>query len=124
MTFPAATGLSWDALHPRALCRLSDKTLARIIAILARAERTGQWPEAVRLLVIVLFPKSDGGFRPIGLIPWMPRIWMRARRDVATHWERKHYRPYLYAGPAKGADVAAWKQSARAEHAVSSQLVY
>ncbi len=86
MTFPEATGLSWDALHPRALCRLSDRTLARRITILARAEKTGNWPEAVELVIIVLLPKSDGGFRPIGLIPWLPRIWMRARRDVATSW--------------------------------------
>ena len=88
LSFAAETGLSWDALHPRALCRLSDLTLSLIITVLARAERTGNWPEAVHVIVIVLLPKSDGGFRPIGLIPWMPRIWMRARRDVATHWER------------------------------------
>ena len=124
LTFSADTGLGWDALHPRALCRCSDLTLALIITVLARAERTGNWPEAVQVIVIVLPPKSDGGFRPIGLIPWLPRIWMRARRDVATHWERTHDRPYLYAGPAKGADVAAWKQAARAEHAVKCQLVY
>ena len=124
MLFPAATGLSWDALHPRALCRLSDRTLAMVITILARAEKTGNWPEAVQLVIIVLLPKSDGGFRPIGLIPWLPRIWMRARRDVATSWERQHDRPLLYAGPAKGADVAAWKQAARAEHAVKCNLVY
>ena len=41
MTFPAATGLSWDALHPRALCRLSDRTFAMVITILARAEKNG-----------------------------------------------------------------------------------
>ena len=111
-------------MHPRALCRLTDKTLALIITLLARAERTGNWPEAVQLIVIVLLPKSDGRVRPIGLIPWLPRIWMRARREIATSWERAHDRPYLYAGPSKGADVAAWKQAARAEHAVKSQLVY
>ncbi len=89
MTFPAAMGLSWDALHPRALCRLSDRTLAMIITILARAERTGNWPEAVQLVIIVLLlPNSDGGFRPIGLIPWLPRMWRSARRDVATGWQR------------------------------------
>ena len=80
MTFPAATGLSWDALHPRALCGLSDLTLAMIITILARAERIGNWPEAVQLVIIVLLPKSDGGFRPIGLILWHPIIWMSTKR--------------------------------------------
>ena len=66
MTFPDATGLSWDALHPRALCRLSDRTLAMIITILARAERTGNWPEAVELVIIVLLPKSGAASGPSG----------------------------------------------------------
>merc|ERR1712153_232947 len=33
------------------------------------------------------------------------------------HWERVQARPYLYAGAAKGATVAAWKQAARGERA-------
>ncbi len=79
MTFPAATGLSWDVLHPMSLCRLSDSTLALVITILSRAERTGNWPEAVEFVMIVLLPKSDGGRRPIGLFCTTVRIWWRAR---------------------------------------------
>jgi hypothetical protein len=75
----------------------------------------GNWPLAVRLVVIVLLPKLDGGFRPIGLLPLLPRIWMRARRDAAQEWERANARSSLYGGEAKGATVAAWKQAARAE---------
>ena len=61
---------------------------------------------------------------PAKLKLWLPRMWMRARRDVATHWERTHDRPCFYVGAAKCADVAAWKQAARAEHAVKSNLLY
>ncbi len=43
-TFPPDTGLSWDALHPRALRRLSDARLERLIDFLMMAERRGQWP--------------------------------------------------------------------------------
>eukprot|EP00973_Karenia_brevis_P071886 9989004-Karenia_brevis.AAC.1 len=71
-TFPVGTGLGWDALHPRALCRLSDELLLRLIFILSLCERGGGWPDVVKLVIIVLLPKSDGGFRPIGLLPLPP----------------------------------------------------
>ncbi len=44
---------------------------------------------------------------------------MRIRRQVARDWELANPRPYLYAGVGKGANVAAWKQGARAELAQS-----
>ena len=34
---------------------------------------------------------------------------------MLVKWERANHRPYLYAGKGMGADVAAWKQAARAE---------
>ena len=66
------------------------------------------------MVIVVLLAKADGGYRPIGLIPALPRIWMRVRRSAAKQWEDMQARDYLYAGAAKGATVAAWKQSARA----------
>ena len=49
----------------------------------------------------------------------VPKIWMKLRRRVAIKWEDNNQREYLYAGPGKGADIAAWKQGARAELAGS-----
>ena len=118
-TFPAATGLGWDDLHPRALLRLPDSLLMALLRILTACERLGRWPVAVAVVVIALLPKPDGGRRPIGLFPLLPRIWMKVRRDIATEWERLNERTYLYAGVGKGASVAAWKQAARAELALS-----
>ncbi|HUU62073.1 MAG TPA: reverse transcriptase domain-containing protein, partial [Acidimicrobiia bacterium] len=114
-SFACGTGLGWDALHPRALLRCSDDLISLLIQIMLRCEALGEWPAAVALVVIVLLPKPDGGFRPIGLLPLLPRLWMRARREIATEWERVNKRPYLYAGEAMGAHVAVWKQAARAE---------
>lgn len=37
------------------------------------------------------------------------------RRQLAAEWEEANPREYLYAGPGRGADIAAWKQGARAE---------
>ena len=82
MTFPAGTGLGWDAIHPRALNRLDDATIQALIDLLIVCEKSGKWPTATDLVVIVLLPKSDGGWRPIGLMPFLPRVWMRVRRPV------------------------------------------
>ena len=43
------------------------------------------------------------------------RLWMRARLSEAQNWQANHDHPFFYAGPAKCARVAAWKQAARAE---------
>ena len=40
---------------------------------------------------------------------------MRARLPVVQAWQNSHERPYFYAGPGKGAEVASWRQAARAE---------
>ena len=49
---------------------------------------------------------------------------MRARSIYAPQWEIANSSPYLYAGAGKGAEVAVWKQSARAELAHTSDMVY
>lgn len=95
-----------------------------LIGVMARREREGEWPDAVRLVVVVLLPKFDGGFRPIGLLPFLPRIWMRARSAITQKWEKGNGRPYPYAGEANGANVAAWKQAARAELAATLGTCY
>lgn len=123
-TFPCGTGLGWDDCHPTALLRLSDEVLMALIDLLSMCEGLGRWPEAVKLVVVVLLAKPGGGFRPIGLIPLLPRIWMRARREVAQKWEEQQSRSYLYAGEARGATVTAWKQAARAELAASAGTDY
>ena len=94
-SFAAGTGLGWDGVHPRALLRLGDPTLRRWMACMFKCERLGVWPQQVGVVVIVLLPKGDGTFRPIGLLPHMPRIWMRARRGEAKQWEISCDRKFL-----------------------------
>ena len=97
------------------LARVSDFLLKWIACIMVLSERRGDWDPAISLTVIVLLSKGDGTYRPVGLIPWMPKIWMRARKIYATTWERITDTSWIYAGVGKGADTAAWKQAARAE---------
>ena len=115
MSFPSQLGLGWDKIHPRAIARLDDTILEAIVRLMERCEETGQWPQEGSLVIIVLLPKPTGGWRPIGLLAWLPKVWMKIRRTEAAKWEKENERAYMYAGPTKGADVAAWKQAARAE---------
>ena len=73
--------------------------------------------------LICLIPKPDGGRRPIGLLPSVTRWWMRIRLDVVRVWQAAHERPFFYAGPRKGAEVAAWKHAARSELARASSAI-
>ena len=75
-----------DAIQPRALLRLSDEALDALCRLLMAIELHGEWPEAIRDILIVLLPKSDGGRRPIGLLPTVVRVWMRARGPVVRAW--------------------------------------
>ena len=90
LTFPRGLGLGWDGIHPRMLSRVSDFLLRWIACIMVLSERSGNWDPAVGITVIVLLPKGDGTYRPVGLIPWLPKIWMRARKIYATTWEKDH----------------------------------
>ena len=118
-SFPSGLGLGWDAIHPRALLRFGDFTLLAIVRMLFFCEVTGQWPNKSAAVIVALLPKTSPGLRPIGLFPLWPKVWAKIRRQEALRWEIANDRPYLYAGPGKGANVVAWKQAARAEHAAS-----
>ena len=103
MTFPSGTGLGWDGIPPRAICRLSKSTLEWLADVLYYCETTGEWSEAIDVVIIALLPKSDGGLRPIGLMPFLVRIWTSARKAISMKWERENQHPFLYTGKGIGA---------------------
>ena len=69
MSFPADTGLGHDNVSPRAFARLSHDALLALAALYLAFERFGEWPDLLDLVLIVLLPKGDGEYRPIGLFP-------------------------------------------------------
>ena len=113
--FPMGTGLGWDQLHPRALQRISRNAFGALMRLFMLAELLGRWPTNIGVVIVALIPKSDGGRRPIGLCPTLIRLWMRIRLPVAQAWQSAHDRQLFFAGEDKGADIAAFKQTARAE---------
>ena len=123
-TFSNGVGLGWDKLHPRAIARCSDVVINALLQLFALAEASGKWQETIGIILVVLIPKSDGGRRPIGLFPTLIRVWMRARLPVARLWMLQNDRSFFYAGPCKGADVAAWKQNLLGEAAHFMELPY
>lgn len=124
MSFANGTGFGWDNLHPRALTQLPRRLILQLVMCMVEAEISGGWPPLLGWVVIVLLPKTEGGRRPIRLIPCLPRIWSRARRGIAGQWRRVNSRQHLYGGVGKVAAVAAWKQAARAELAVRGGKSY
>ena len=75
----------------------------------------GAWSLALNLVLIVLFPKPDGGLRPIGLFPIVIRIWMRTRAMLARAWEIANEVPAVFGGAGKGSQRAAWTVAFAAE---------
>lgn len=122
MTFPVGTGLGWDGIHPRAICRLSQATLEWLAKVMYHCETTGRWPELIDVDVIALLPKSDGGLRPIGLMPFLVRSWTRARNEIAMQWGKDKSSPAPVHWKRHGADIAAWKRAARAELSATAQF--
>ena len=102
-TFPLTTGLGCDNIAPRALCRLSDALLDALGLVLKACERVGEWGKIIKLVMIVLLDKPDGGRRPIGLFPTIVRVWMRARALIARKWESDSFRPGIFGSAGMGA---------------------
>ena len=88
-----------------------------VCRLLQRCERTGEWPEINALVVIVLLAKPDGGSRPIGLLPSVVRLWMRARADLLRDWEAANAREGLHGGKGTSAARASWLSALHAEGA-------
>ena len=124
MSFPVHTGLGPDNVAPRAIARLSDRLLEWLVLIFASAERLGSWPAALRLVMIILIPKPDGGRRPIGLFPTLVRIWMRSRSYIARAWEAANLLPCFFGGVGRGAQRAAWLVAFNAETAARQGMHY
>ncbi len=118
-SFSRATASTYDGFHPRHFGLLSDAALAALGAILEAVELLGAWPSQVDLVVMPLLPKPKGGYRPIGLLAGIYRLWSKARRAVADDWEAQHQRPYFAASAGYGPLDAVWRQAVRQEAGVA-----
>ncbi len=113
------TKATFDGFHPRHFGMLSEGALLALAAILEMVELLGAWPAQLDLVLMPLIPKPRGGFRPIGLLPGLYRLWAKARRAEADRWEAKHQRPFFAAVAGVGPMDVVWRQAAKQEAGVS-----
>ncbi len=115
------TAQTHDGFHPRHLSLLSDAALEALSDVYEAAEALGSWPNQLNLITMPALPKPDGGYRLIGIFTAAYRVWARARRPLADQWESAHDRPYFAAGAHRSPVDAVWRQSLRAEAAMSEE---
>ncbi len=119
-TFAHRTSQTYDGFHPRLLAALSDDALEVLATLLQAVEVSGRWPRQIGLVVSALLPKAKGGFRPIGILPGVYRLWAKARRDVTDRWEEKHARGYLSAAKGNGPADTMWRMAMRHEEGTAA----
>jgi hypothetical protein len=76
-----------DGLHPRAIGLLSNGALEGLAEIFRGVEVLGDFPPAVRQVLVRLIPKPlSDDTRPIGLFRGIYRVWARLRARVVREW--------------------------------------
>ena len=121
-TFPTETSIGCDSFPPSAIASLSVQLRACIADFLNLLEEEGAWPHKAAATLIHLIPKSDGGRRPIGVLPSIVRVWERIRKLVVQDWLRRNSRAYDWASQGRSSEGAAWHQSLLDEAAKADGL--
>ena len=67
--------------------------------------------------VLLLYAKPMGGFRPIGLLPSIIRLWEYCRKQVLWDWEKDNWRESNWAAPGRSSFTVVAHQRLAAEGA-------
>ncbi len=120
LSFPRSTASAYEGFHVRHLALLCDDGLRVVATILRAVEVLGAWPRQVALITMPLLPKASGGYRAIGVLTALYRVWAKCRRPHADEWERRHSRGYFSAAAGNGPADTVWRQAARQEARVGT----
>ncbi len=107
--FRRETAVGGDNFAPLWLEWLSDNVIEEIIDLFTEVERIGQWPTQLHIALMHLIPKTDGGRRPIGVMPTMIRWWEKVRAEDVGPWREKNERSYNWACRGRCAEDAVWR---------------
>ena len=113
--FKKFTGNHPDCIKMRHILLLPDVGLECLADILEIMDMTGLLPTAQQLVTIHLYPKPQGGTRPIGLYPFLYRLWARLRQPMAAAWEREHMLPCFAAAKGRSPVDPAWRAALRSQ---------
>ncbi len=119
LAFKSSTSSTVDGFHVRHFGMVCDAAREATARILNAVEAGGIWPTQVALVITPMIPKPKGGFRVIGAMPALYRVWAKSRREAAVDWERKHQRSYYATSPGVGPVDVVWAQAARQEAGVA-----
>ncbi len=117
--FRWGTAATYDGIHPRHLSLLCKEGRQAVAAIWEAMELLGDLPRQLKLVTMPLLAKPQGGYRAIGMMAALYRVWAKARRIEATAWEQAHARSYWSADRGNAPIDTVWRQEARQEAKVS-----
>ena len=122
-TFKWRTGLGLDQLHPRHLTSVSDGCLYCLGYLFYLAEACGLWANPMQFFSFFLLAKPAGGFRTIGLLPSLYRVWAKLKMPLVRAWAATVPRPFLAAGVGKSTEDAVGRLLMTAEAAKADEEV-
>jgi len=117
--FGQRTGVGGDHLHPRWFAHLSEVTLKRVRFLFSCFDSLVIVPSTL-WNILLLYEKAQGGFRPIGLLPSIVRLWEYCRKIYLWDWESENQRDYNWAAPGKSSFTVVAHQRLAVESAVDT----
>ena len=94
-SFPIFTAVGHDEWEPWSWRHLSDGAIEALIDIGVAMENMMVHPRQCKLNILKLLPKPAGGYRTIGILPTLLRIWCRTRREFIRCWQITNARDYF-----------------------------
>ena len=105
-----------DGWSPKEILSLPHSWLGKLAEFYNTWEKRGKWPQVLNNSIIALVPKAgathEGQLRPIGIMPYIYRLWMAARRIDAKDWSLS-----IHGGKHLGAAALAYDTQVRIEKA-------
>ena len=98
----AAKAPGLDGWEAPMLNNLSDEALDAILNLLHRCESLGQWPVQLTTSLIAMLPKKATVERPIALLHYLYRGYMRCRYPLVSEWTRAYCNANRYDQAAPG----------------------
>ena len=75
-------------------------------------------PRQCKLNILKLRPKPAGGYRTIGILPTLLRMWCRIRPEFIRCWQITNARDYFWCDAGRGSEKAVWWESLANESCV------
>ena len=93
------------------LAPVSDGGLQLFAMLFRLIEHLGSLLDQMMAVCVTLLAKPKGGYRGIGIMPSLHRVWNRCHRDICRTWEQEHTRGYIAFAAASSHVDAVWRQA-------------